>query len=93
MNNVAGGLTINRIAVWVAIIPLGLYVLNMGQWVGAAEEKFEDAEAVEEQVDDLKDRLIALERDVKNHDESVALRALALLTAIEQLEAKIDDME
>jgi hypothetical protein len=39
--------TANRVAVWAAIIPMGLYVLNMGQWVGAADEKLKDAQTVE----------------------------------------------
>jgi len=51
MNN--GKATIvNRIGTWVAILGMAAYVFNMGQWVGAADEKFEDAQTVEENVHD-----------------------------------------
>lgn len=81
----------NRVATWAAIIPMGLYVMNMGQWVGAADEKFENAEQVEEQVDDIKERITKLEAEVANLDKNSETRAAALLKAIEKLEAKLDD--
>lgn len=37
----------NRVTTWVAIVGMGMYVMNMGQWVGAADEKLEDAATVE----------------------------------------------
>lgn len=39
----------HRIGIWGGMIGLGLYVLNIGAWVGAADEKFNDAETVETQ--------------------------------------------
>jgi hypothetical protein len=81
----------HRIATWAAIIPMGLYVMNMGQWVGAADEKFEDAETVEQEVDDIKERITKLETEVKNLDKNSADRALALMKAIEKLETKLDN--
>lgn len=43
----------HRIGIWAGMIGLGLYVLNIGQWVGAADEKFADAQTVEEKQDQL----------------------------------------
>ncbi len=37
----------HRLGIWISVIVLGGYVLNMGQWVGAADEKFDDAATVE----------------------------------------------
>ena len=37
----------NRIGTWTAIIGLAAYVFWMCTWVGAADEKFKDAETVE----------------------------------------------
>lgn len=37
----------NRVGLWAAVIGIGMYVMNIGQWVGAADEKFNDAETVE----------------------------------------------
>lgn len=37
----------NRLTTWAAIVGMGLYVMNMGQWVGAADEKLEGAAKVE----------------------------------------------
>lgn len=37
----------HRLGIWISVIVLGGYVLNLGQWVGAADEKFSDAETVE----------------------------------------------
>lgn len=43
----------HRIGIWMGMIGLALYVLNIGQWVGAADEKFKDAQTVEEKQDQL----------------------------------------
>lgn len=37
----------HRLGIWLSVIVIGGYVLNLGQWVGAADEKFDDAETVE----------------------------------------------
>lgn len=36
-----------------AVIGIGMYMLNIGAWVGAADEKFKDAQTVEEKQDQL----------------------------------------
>jgi hypothetical protein len=43
----------NRIGLWVGMCALALYVINIGAWVGAADEKFADAETVEQKQDQL----------------------------------------
>jgi len=43
----------HRIGIWTGMIVLAVYVLNIGQWVGAADEKFSDAQTVEEKQDQL----------------------------------------
>jgi len=43
----------HRIGIWGGMIAMFIYVLNIGQWVGAADEKFKDAETVEEKQDAL----------------------------------------
>ena len=37
----------HRLGIWGSVIAIGIYVFTMGQWVGAADEKLEGAEAVE----------------------------------------------
>jgi len=44
---------VHRIGIWGGMIGMFIYVLNIGQWVGAADEKFKDAETVEEKQDAL----------------------------------------
>ncbi len=44
---------LHRVGIWGGMITLFIYVLNIGQWVGAADEKFKDAETVEEKQDAL----------------------------------------
>jgi membrane-associated HD superfamily phosphohydrolase len=43
----------HRLGIWGAVLGIGLYVMNIGAWVGAADEKFEDAQTVEEKQDQL----------------------------------------
>ncbi len=38
---------VHRVGIWGFAISMGIYMLNVGQWVGAADEKFKDAETVE----------------------------------------------
>ncbi len=37
----------HRIGIWISVIVIAGYVLNIGTFIGAAEEKFKDAETVE----------------------------------------------
>ncbi len=43
----------HRIGIWLGFIALAVYVMNIGAWVGAADEKFADAQTVEEKQDQL----------------------------------------
>lgn len=43
----------NRVGLWVAVLGLVVYVMSIGSWVGAADEKFKDAQTVEEKQDEL----------------------------------------
>ena len=38
----------HRIGIWGAVVVIAAKLFTMGTWVGAAQEKFEDAETVEE---------------------------------------------
>lgn len=44
---------VHRVGIWVGMIGLAIYVMNIGQWVGAADEKFKDAQTVEDKQDQL----------------------------------------
>lgn len=44
---------VHRVGIWVAVAGMGAYMLNIGAWVGAADEKFKDAQTVEEKQDQL----------------------------------------
>lgn len=44
---------VHRVGIWGFAISIGIYLLNIGSWVGAADEKFKDAETVEEKQDAL----------------------------------------
>ncbi len=43
----------HRIGIWISVIVIAGYVLNIGTFIGAAEEKFKDAQTVEEKQDVL----------------------------------------
>ena len=81
----------NRIATWAGIALLGVYVLNMGQWVGAAEEKLEAAEKVQQQVNDIQDRVTRVEEKLNAEAKLSAQRSQAILKAIEKLEKKVEE--
>ena len=48
------GAVINRVMQWLALAGLLVYVLNIGSWVGAADEKFKDAATVEQKQEQIK---------------------------------------
>lgn len=81
----------HRVATWAVIVPLVIYVLNMGMWVGAADEKFEDAKQVEEKVDALKVQVTRVEAEFKRHDDESLRRADAILKAIERIERDLQE--
>ncbi len=80
----------NRIASWVAIVGIGIYVMDMGKWVGAADEKLADAEKVEEQVDVIIQRLTAVEVVVVAQTETMKENKKDILRAIKDLKDEIE---
>ena len=48
------GAVINRVMQWLSIIGIAAYVFYIGSWVGAADEKFEDAATVEQKQEQIK---------------------------------------
>lgn len=54
MANGNAGAIVNRVLQWGALAGVFVYVLNIGQWVGAADEKFKDAETVEQRQEDIR---------------------------------------
>ena len=38
----------HRLGIWISVLVIGGYVLNLGHWAGAVEEQLKDAETVEE---------------------------------------------
>lgn len=85
------GTILNRVGMWSTLVGLAIYVLNMGMWVGAADEKFESAEQVEKQVDEVKERLTKLETAVELNTKTAEKNTEAILKAIEKLESKTDE--
>lgn len=81
----------HRVAIWAAIVPLSIYVLNMGMWVGAADEKFENANKVARTQEDIKRRLTTLETEVKANSKASEKQTEAIIKAIEKLEKEIKD--
>ena len=82
---------LERAGSWATLVGMGLYVLYIGQWVGAADEKFKDAETVEQTQQQVKERLTRLEEQVEDLAENSEERDELILDAIKRLEAKIDD--
>lgn len=85
-----GGM-VHRISSWLSILALMAYALYIGQWVGQADEKFEDHDKVEEHQKEIKEKLIELEAEQKHASEKAEIRDQAILDAIKRLEEKIDE--
>lgn len=80
-----------RIGSWATLVGMGLYVMYIGQWVGAADEKFDNAQKTEETQEQIKERLTRLEEQVESNDEKSAVRDEQILKAIERLEKAIEE--
>lgn len=70
----------HRIGIWTVVAGMAMYVFNMGQWVGAADEKFEDAETVE-----AKQQAILLQVN------TVATKQEAIADKQDELEDQLDE--
>jgi uncharacterized membrane protein (DUF106 family) len=57
----------HRIGIWGFAVAMGLYLLNIGQWVGAADEKLRDAETVEEK----QQTIIETQTTIKTKQEAI----------------------
>lgn len=90
MNN--GKATIvNRIGTWVAILGIAAYVFNMGQWVGAADEKFIDAQTVEEKQEQLILDVNTLTTEQTYTKEAVVANKLAIEQSRKEILAAIKE--
>lgn len=82
---------LERVGTWATLVGMGLYVLYIGQWVGAAEEKFDSAQKTEETQEGIKERLTRLEEQVESNDEKSAARDERILDAIRRLERQLEE--
>lgn len=57
----------HRIGVWAGMVGLFIYVMNIGQWVGAADEKFKDAETVEQK----QEQILETQTTMKTKQEAI----------------------
>jgi hypothetical protein len=83
----------HRLGVWTAVIGIFLYVLNIGSWVGAAEEKFKDAETVEQkqaqillEQTEIKTKQVAIEKQLDKIEQQMKEDKKEILEAIKELE-------
>lgn len=83
----------HRVGIWGGMIALAIYVLNIGQWVGAADEKFKDAETVETKQEEILEQQTTMrtkqEAIVKQLDEmkqQMKEDKQEILAAIKELE-------
>jgi len=86
----------HRIGIWVAMLGVVVYVLNIGAWVGAADEKFSDAETVEEKQEEMLVQQTtmavkqeAIEKAVEDNKDAIEESRKEILAAIR--EAHRDD--
>ena len=82
----------HRVGIWTAVTGIALYVFNMGAWVGAADEKFEDAATVEHtqqalllQVNTVATKQEAIEEAVAENKQAIKDSEKAVLAAIAEL--------
>lgn len=83
----------HRVGVWAGMAGLFIYVMNIGQWVGAADEKFKDAETVEQKQETILEQQVTIktkqEAIVKQLDEiekQMKEDKKEILSAIRELE-------
>ena len=81
----------NRLALWAAVIPMFLYILYLGQWVGATEEKIADHDNVERTQIEIKERLVRVEEGLEDLEKASDRDRELILDAIRRLEEKMED--
>lgn len=84
---------VNRIGTWVAILGMAAYVFNMGQWVGAADEKFIDAQTVEEKQTQLILDVNTLTTEQTYTKEAVVANKLAIEQSRREILAAIEKIK
>lgn len=83
----------HRLGIWVTVVGLALYVLNMGIWVGAADEKFKSAATVEERQEELKDHLNEIQRSVDLNSAEIYRFKIDIVKAIDRLQKEIEELD
>ena len=82
---------IHRVGIWVGMIGLALYVLNIGQWVGAADEKFKGAASVEQKQEQLILDVNSLTVEQRYTKEAVKANTIAIETSRREILAAIKE--
>ena len=83
----------HRLGIWSGMIALAIYVMNIGVWVGAADEKFVDAQSVEEKQDKLildvntiQTTQNAQTKAIEDNKQAIETSRKEILDAIKELE-------
>lgn len=82
---------VHRVGIWMAVFGLGAYMLNIGAWVGAADEKFEDAQTVEEKQDELIKEVVAIGTTQKAQTTAIEANANAIEVSRREILAAIKE--
>ena len=81
----------HRLGIWAAVAGLALYVFNLGQWVGAADEKFADAQTVEEKQETLILDVNTLTTEQRHTKEAVEANKRAIEQSRQEILAAIKE--
>jgi hypothetical protein len=80
----------HRIGIWVAVIAIAAKLFSVGAWVGAADEKFEDHDAVEEKQDEIILDLNTIQNTVAAQTRAIAENKEAIEESKEEVLAAIE---
>ena len=75
----------HRLGIWMAVLGLAAYLFNIGAWVGAADEKFEDADTVEKKQDALIIQVTTLATQAKATTTAVESNTTAIQTSKQEI--------
>ena len=85
----------HRLGIWTGLLALAVYVINIGAWVGAADEKFVDAETVEQKQEEMivRQTVIATKQDsiekaVEENKKAIETSRKEILDAIKEAHAR-----